>query len=138
MFSVIAIFSLLQLEITTTFIAAILSIIGYSINDKIVAFDRIRENVKLSNPVTKEDLKNIVNKSLRQTFGRSVITTITTLFPIVSLILLGSHDIINFNIALLIGLVTGVLTSLFLATQVWFDIEKNNVGKPPKKKWYEE
>lgn len=137
----IIIFSLCKLEISSIFIAAILSIIGYSINDTIVSFDRIRENVDNKNNGvvrTKEELQDIVNKSLTQTLARSIITTITTLCPVVMLIVMGSHEIINFNIALLIGLVAGVLSSIFIASQLWYDLEKHQVGKPKKKKWYEE
>ena len=58
--------------------------------------------------------------------------------PVISLIILGSHEIINFNIALLIGLIAGVYSSIFIASQIWFMIEKHSSGKPIKKKWYEE
>ena len=71
-------------------------------------------------------------------FGRSLITTITTLIPVIALIVLGSHEIVNFNIALLIGLVVGVYSSLFVASQLWLMIEKRSAGKPIVKKWYEE
>ena len=138
---VLILFSLLRLEINSMFIAAILSIIGYSINNTIVIFDRIRENkTKLYKDRIKkvEELKEIVNVSLRQTIFRCIITTITTLLPVVSLILLGSHEIINFNIALLFGLVVGTFSSLFISSQIWMMIEKKNIGKDPNKHWYDE
>ena len=134
-------FSLLRLEVNSMFIAAILSIIGYSINNTIVIFDRIRENkTKLFKDKIKkyDDLKEIVNVSLRQTIMRCIITTITTLLPVVSLIFLGSHEIINFNIALLIGLLVGTFSSLFISSQIWMTIEKKNIGKDPNKHWYDE
>lgn len=140
-FIVIALFSIFKLEINSIFIAAILSIIGYSINDTIVTFDRIRENLKDKEKgkiPSKEELYNVVNLSLNQTIIRSIITTITTLTPVIALIVLGSHEIVNFNIALLIGLVAGVYSSLFIASQLWLMIEKRSAGKPVKKKWYEE
>ena len=140
-FLIVAAFSLLQLEVNSMFIAAILSIIGYSINDTIVTFDRIRENIKKkkSNKIlASNELKEAVNNSLNQTLGRSIVTTMTTLMPVISLIILGSHEIINFNIALLIGLIAGVYSSIFIASQIWFMIEKHSSGKPIKKKWYEE
>lgn len=140
-FIVIALFSIFKLEINSIFIAAILSIIGYSINDTIVTFDRIRENLKDKEKgkiPSKEELSNVVNLSLNQTIIRSIITTITTLIPVIALIVLGSHEIVNFNIALLIGLVAGVYSSLFIASQLWLMIEKRSAGKPIKKKWYEE
>lgn len=137
-FMIIAIFSLLKLEVSTIFIAAILSIIGYSINNTIVVFDRIRENLELEKIKEYKQLQDIVNKSIRETILRSVITSLTTIFPVIALIVFGSHEIFNFNIALLIGLVVGTYSSLFLAPYLWLNIEKNNIGKPKKKKWYEE
>lgn len=140
-FAIFALFSIFHLEVSSIFIAAVLSIIGYSINDTIVTFDRIRENmkVKYKNKLkTKEQLAEIINLSLRQTIGRSIITTITTLIPVVSLILLGSHEIINFNLALLFGLIVGVYSSIFIASGLWYDFNKKNVKHTTKKKWYEE
>ncbi|MEG2685312.1 MAG: protein translocase subunit SecF [Erysipelotrichaceae bacterium] len=140
-FMIIAMFSLFKIEVSSIFIAAILSIIGYSINDTIVTFDRIRENIKLKHKNKLKDaseLSEVINISLRQTLVRSIITTLTTLIPVVSLILLGSHEIINFNLALLFGLVTGVYSSIFIAAQLWFDFNKKNVSHTTKKKWYEE
>lgn len=140
-FVIISLFSIFRLEISSIFIAAILSIIGYAINDTIVTFDRIKENIAKSGKKSikkEEDLKALVNKSLRQTFARSIITTITTLIPVISLIVLGSHEILNFNIALLIGLIYGVFSSVFIASGFWYQFEKKQIGKPAKKKWYEE
>lgn len=138
-FVTIAVFSALRLEIATIFIAAILSIIGYSVNDIIITFDRIRENFKKDKKKkTKEEMNLIVNTSLREILNRSIITTITTLIPVVTLILLGSNDIYEFNIALLVGLVTGILSSLFVASQMWLEINKhdlkNGKKKPERKK----
>ena len=138
---VLIIFSLLRLEINSMFIAAILSIIGYSINNTIVLFDRIRENkTKLYKDKIKkyDELKEIVNVSLRQTIKRCIITTFTTMLPVLSLIFLGSHEILNFNIALLIGLVVGTFSSLFVASQIWMSIEKRNIGRNPNKHWYDD
>lgn len=140
-FFIVALFSILKLEVSSIFIAAILSIIGYSINDTIVTFDRVRENInkmykgKIN---TKDDLKSVINLSLAQTLLRSLITTFTTLIPVVCLVLFGSGEIFNFNIALLFGLVSGVYSSIFIATQVFYFLEKKNIGKPAKKKWYED
>lgn len=138
-FIIIVIFSLFKLEVTSIFIAAILSIIGYSINDTIVTFDRIRENIrnrkKLKN---KNELKDAINEGLTSTLKRSIITTLTTVCPVISLIVLGSYEILNFNLALLFGLIAGVLSSVFIACQFLYDLEKNSINKPIKKKWYEE
>ena len=119
----------------------LLIISKYSINNTIVIFDRIRENkTKLFKDKIKkyDDLKEIVNVSLRQTIMRCIITTITTLLPVVSLIFLGSYEIINFNIALLIGLLVGTFSSLFISSQIWMSIEKKSIGKDPNKHWYDE
>ena len=135
-FMMVGLFSIFRLEVTSIFIAAILAIVGYSINDTIVTFDRIRENLdkkyhgKLKN---KEQYIELVNESLREIFGRSLITTITTLIPVVILILFGSHDILNFNIALLFGLVLGVYSSLFIASQLWLDLDYHHSKKEKKK-----
>lgn len=139
-FVIIAVFSICRLEVSTIFIAALLSIIGYSINDTIVVFDRIRENLDKKckgNPKNKEELKEVVDLSLNQTIKRSIITSVTTIIPVLCLILFGSHEIFNFNIALLIGLLAGTYSSIFIASQIWFKIEQKNIGKPKKKKWYE-
>ena len=138
---VLILFSLFRFEVNSMFIAAILSIIGYSINNTIVIFDRIRENkTKLYKDRIKkyDELKEIVNVSLRQTVMRCIITTVTTLFPVISLIFLGSHEILNFNIALLFGLVVGTFSSLFISGQIWMSIEKKNIGKDSNKHWYDE
>lgn len=129
-FIVITIFSVLRLEVSSIFIAAILSIIGYSINDKIVTFDRIRENIRKKKKIeTEKQLSEIVNHSLRSVLTRSINTTLTVIFPVVALIFLGSHEILNFNLALLFGLVIGVYSSLFIASQIWFEIRKRRLGK---------
>lgn len=138
---VIVLFSLFKLEVSSIFIAAILSIIGYSINDTIVSFDRIRENItkkynyKLKN---KEELTEVMNTSLQQTLGRSITTSITTLIPVICLILLGSKEIMNFNLALLFGFIGGTYSSIFIAVQLWGLFYKKNIGKDLKKKWYDD
>ena len=140
-FMIFTVFSLFQIEVSSIFIAAVLSIIGYSINDTIVTFDRIRENIhtKFKNKLkTKEDLCEVVNISLRETLNRSLVTTFTTLIPVVSLILLGSHEIITFNLALFVGFVVGVYSSIFIASQLWIEFSKRNIGKANQKRWYEE
>ncbi len=142
-FFMVAIFSLLRIEVDITFIAAILTIVGYSINDTIVTFDRIRENIDHHEKITtKEELANIVNKSLRQTMGRSVNTVLTVIIVVVALIFLGAPSIQNFSIALLIGLVTGMYSSICIAAQIWYSLkvrEMNKKGgavvKKEKKQW---
>ncbi|MBP3765763.1 MAG: protein translocase subunit SecD [Bacilli bacterium] len=136
-FLIFATFSLFNLEVETIFIAAILTIIGYSINDTIVVFDRIRENMNNDKPKNKDELKVVVDKSLNQVIKRSFITSITTIVTVLCLILFGSHEVMEFNIALLVGLVAGTYSSIFIAGWLWYVMESKVVGKPKRKKWYE-
>ncbi len=119
-FFVITIFSIFHLEVDLPFIAAILTIIGYSINDTIVIFDRIRDNLKITKSKRK-DLAQIVNLSLNQTLGRSINTVLTVIVAALALFLLGSEGIRNFSLALLLGLVSGAYSSIFIASQLWYD-----------------
>lgn len=140
-YMVVILFAFLNLEVSSIFIAAILAIIGYSINNTIVVFDRIRENKKklYNNNIKKqEDLENIINTSLNQTSIRCIITTLTTLLPVVALIIFGSYEVLNFNLALLFGLIVGTFSSLFLAPEIWYLLEKRKIGKQKKKKWYDD
>nr|WP_084024414.1 protein translocase subunit SecF [Vulcanibacillus modesticaldus] len=118
-FFVIAIFSLLRLEVDLTFIAAILTIVGYSINDTIVIFDRIRENMKLNKVKRARDIENIVNISLNQTLARSINTSLTVLFTALALFILGGEGIKNFSLALVLGLISGAYSSIFIAAPIW-------------------
>lgn len=136
-FLIFATFSLFGIEVSTIFVAAILTIIGYSINDTIVVFDRIRENENKEKSKNKEELEVIVDKSLNQVIKRSIITSVTTIITVICLIVFGSHEIMEFNIALLVGLVAGTYSSLFIASQIWYMIASKMIGKPKKKKWYE-
>lgn len=142
-FFMIAIFSILRLEVDITFIAAVLTIVGYSINDTIVTFDRIRENLNTRGVINDvAELADIVNKSLRQTLGRSVNTVLTVIFVVVALMLLGAESIQPFAIALLIGLIAGTYSSIFISAQIWFELKKREMkNKGPikveeqKKQW---
>lgn len=136
-FLIFTLFSLMNLEVQTIFIAAILTIIGYSINDTIVTFDRIRENIKKNKPKNKEELETVVDTSLNQIFSRSVITSITTIVTVLSLIIFGSNQVMEFDLGLLVGLIAGTYSSLFIASQIWYMFESKIVGKPKRKKWYE-
>ena len=142
-FFMLAIFSILRLEVDITFIAAVLTIVGYSINDTIVTFDRIRENLNRRGTINDvAELADIVNKSLRQTLGRSVNTVLTVIFVVVALMLLGAESIRPFSIALLIGLIAGTYSSIFISAQIWFDLKKREMKEKgaikvdkEKKKW---
>ncbi len=132
----VAIFAITRLEVSVMFIAAVLAIIGYSINNTIVMFDRIRENKKkLEEKKWKEEhLKNLVNQSIQETILRTIYTSFTTLLPVLALIFLGSPEIFEFNIAMLIGLIAGTYSSIFVAPTVWYFLEKRKIGKEKKTK----
>ena len=153
---IILFFCIFRLEINSLFIAAILTIIGYSINDTIVTFDMIRENyLKILNQkkqkstnkknnkkttevvevkLTEEELIEVVNNSVKITFFRTILTTTTTLFPVICLMILGAREIVNFNIALLVGFIAGVYSSIYISNQIWLYLETKTIKKPKKKK----
>jgi SecD/SecF fusion protein len=135
---VVAVFSIFRIEINTEFIAVILAIIGYSVDDSIVIFDRIRENVNAygKEHISKTNYRSIVNEALRSTVQRSLYNTTTTIIPIVFLLGLGSASIFNFNIAMFVGLVAGAYSSIFIAAQLWYYLRvhtKIKVKKVQKK-----
>ena len=133
---VFALFAMFNFEISSMFIAAILAIIGYSINDTIVNFDRIRENLnkKKNKKLTVDDLKEEVNLSIRQTFDRTIYTSLTTLLPIIALLFLGSREILTFNMAMLFGLIVGSYSSIYISVAIFMLLEKGNLNKPKKDK----
>lgn len=118
-FSVIFFFSIFQIEVDLTFIAAILTIVGYSINDTIVTFDRIRENLRLYKVKTMEDLEKVVNTSIQETIVRSINTGLSVLFACIALLIFGGESIRNFSLALTVGLIFGMYSSIFVASQLW-------------------
>ncbi len=105
-------FSLLNTEISLTVIAAILTLVGYSMNDTIVVFDRIRENIKL---LRKDSLTDIVNKSINQTLSRTVLTSGLTFLTVLALFLFGGEVLHGFSLALVIGIIIGTYSSIFIA-----------------------
>jgi len=133
-FLIVAVFSIIRFEVDMTFIAAVLTIIGYSINDTIVTFDRVRENLHKMKVITApEQIDRIVNSSIRQTMTRSINTVLTVIIVVVALIVLGAPSIFNFSVALLIGLLSGVFSSIFIAVPLWGILKKrqlkNNGGR---------
>ncbi|WP_427704295.1 protein translocase subunit SecDF [Staphylococcus sp. Mo2-6] len=129
-FIIVAVFSLFRLEVDITFIAAVLTIIGYSINDTIVTFDRVRENLHKVKVITKKSqIDDIVNRSIRQTMTRSINTVLTVVIVVISLLVLGSPSIFNFSLALLIGLISGVFSSVFIAVPLWGIMKKRQLKK---------
>lgn len=127
----VGIFSLLGKEFTLPIIAALLTIIGYSLNDTIVVFDRIRENIK---GTRKQPLKDIVNSSINQVMSRTVLTSFTTLLVVLALFIFGGAVIHDFAFALLIGVLIGTYSSIFIASPtilVWESVipSKEKRGK---------
>ena len=126
-------FSVFKIQIDSIFIAAILTIIGYSINDTIVTFDIIRENYKnkYKNNITEDSsLDELVNISVRRPLTRTILTTITTIIPVIILLIFGSREITNFNIALLVGFIAGTYSSIFISNMLWLFLEKKRIHKP--------
>lgn len=129
---VIAIFSIFHLKVDLTFIVAVLTIIGYSINDTIVIFDRIRENMRFSKLKTKEDLKELVDHSIAQTIMRSIYTVLTVFIAALFLFLLGGESIKMFSLAMTIGLVLGAYSTIFIASPLWYVLKVREKKKPAK------
>ncbi|PZE19456.1 protein translocase subunit SecF [Paenibacillus xerothermodurans] len=127
-FIVISLFSILRLEVNLTFIAALLTIIGYSINDTIVIFDRIRENLRFARIKTFDDLADLVNKSIWQTMTRSINTMITVLIAALCLYILGSTAIQLFSLAMIFGLLSGAYSSIFIASTIWLLLKNKSLG----------
>ncbi len=122
----IGFFSLLNKEITLTIIAALLTLIGYSINDTIVVYDRIRENMRLLRSKT---LKEIINTSLNDTLGRTVITSLTVIMVLLALYIWGGEVIHDFSLALLIGAVVGTYSSVGIASPLVYEWETRKAKK---------
>ena len=126
-------FGLFNIEINSTFIAAILTIIGYSINDTIVTFDMIRELYKeKKNVKTSEDINKIVDTSVKRVLSRTILTSVTTIIPVIILLIMGAKEIANFNIALLVGFIFGTLSSIFVSNYLWSKLEYIRITKPVK------
>lgn len=114
----VGVFSLMDKEFDLTIIAALLTIIGYSLNDTIIVFDRIRENVKGQSATSK--LKDIINVSINQTLSRTILTSGTTLLVVVALFVFGGGAIHDFALALLIGIFVGTYSSIFVASTILY------------------
>lgn len=114
---VMAIYAIFRIPINNSFIAAILTIIGYSINNTIVIFDRIREN---RSAYKKGDFENLVNNSVSQTLSRSINTSLTTLFTITAIFILGVASIKEFAMPIMVGIIAGTYSSIFISTSLWY------------------
>lgn len=129
-FFVIPVFSLIRMEVDITFIAALLTIVGYSINDTIVTFDRMRENMTKRRKIkTYQEIVDVVNTSIRQTLGRSINTVLMVTLTVIALMIFGSETIRPFSIALTVGLVVGTYSSIYIAAQLWVEWKHKELKK---------
>lgn len=120
-------FSLLHVEMDSSFVAALLTVVGYSINGTIVVFDRIRENLKIRR--RNETLTDMIDNSIWQTMTRSIYTVGTSLFAIISIFMWGGETIHNFSFAMLVGFSSGAYTSTFLAGTMWLFLRGKKAGE---------
>ncbi len=120
-------FSLFQMEMDSSFVAALLTVVGYSINSTIVIFDRIRENLKIHR--RSESLSSMIDSSIWQTMGRSIYTVGTSLFAVVAIFLWGGDTIRNFAFAMLVGFSSGAYTSTLLAGPIWLFLRGKKAGE---------
>ena len=109
----LGVFSLFELTFDLSVLAAILAVIGYSLNDSIVVFDRIRENNII---LRKLSILEVLDKSINQTLSRTLVTSLTTLLVIISLLIFGGDAVKNFSIAMFIGIIVGTYSSIFVAS----------------------
>jgi preprotein translocase subunit SecF len=126
----VGMFSLFQIEFDLTVLAAVLAVIGYSLNDTIVIFDRIRENFR---KMRKGTVMEITNRSINQTLSRTIITSGTTLLVLLALYFLGGQAIESFSLALIIGIVIGTYSTIYIATAiaVWLGVSRTDLLPPP-------
>lgn len=120
-FIMIALYALLSIPVNNSFIAAILTIVGYSINDTIVVFDRIRENQK---HMKRGDFKGVINLSVSQTMSRSINTSLTTFIMVFVLFIVGVDSIKEFALPLMVGIIAGTYSSIFIASPIWYLFKK--------------
>ena len=125
---VLAAYAMIRISVGGTFIACMLTILGYSVNDTIVVFDRVRENLHGVKKISKESLAEVANKSLTQTLSRSINTSITTFVMVLLLYILGVASIREFALPLMVGLISGTYSSIFIATSLWYEM-KLHLGK---------
>lgn len=120
-------FSLFHMEMDSSFVAALLTVVGYSINGTIVIFDRIRENLKIHR--RSESLSDMIDNSIWQTMTRTCYTVGTSLFAVVAIFLWGGETIRNFSFAMLVGFGSGAYTSIFLAGPLWLFLRGKKAGE---------
>lgn len=123
---ILSLYVIFKLPLNLNFIAVALTILGYSINAGIIVFDRVRENVKIDK---RADFADVVEKSLWQTMGRTINTTITTLLPILMIYILGVPSLKSFTLPLMVGIIAGAYSSIFLSGSLWVFLKKHLAKK---------
>ena len=133
---VLSFFAIFRMEVNTDLVSVLLTIIGYSINNSIIVFDIIREIMEGRNVSTmrEEDYDQVVNTSVDQTFNMMINGSLTTLLPVIFLLVIGSRSIFTFNIAMFVGLIAGTFSSMFVAPTVWRMLRKRRSTTKPKQK----
>ena len=133
-FVTVSLFIILKIEINFIFIAGILTIIGYSVNNTIVVFDMIRDKMKSVKNITEEKIKEVVNLSTSITLRRNLLASITTLTAVIVLLLMNTKGVKEFNLTILFGLTFGTFSSLFIAPYIWQKLEIHKLKHPKKEK----
>lgn len=133
---VLSFFAIFRMEVNTDLVSVLLTIIGYSINNSIIVFDRIRENMEGRNmkAMKAADYDEVVNTSVDQTFMMMINGSLTTLLPVIFLLVIGSRSIFTFNIAMFVGLIAGTFSSMFVAPTVWRVLRKKKGSSKAKPK----
>ena len=128
----IGIFSILSLEVNLSIVAAVLTIVGYSMNDTVVIYDRIRENLSKYSSSTIDDVSNT---SINETLSRTIITSVTTLLALVSIYLLGGEILKGFSLAMIIGVIIGTYSSIFVASPIlkYLRVSYKSIAKEEEK-----
>ena len=130
---VLALYAVARISVGSAFIACMLTVIGYSVNDTIVIFDRIRENKKTLRDESPESLRALANDSITQTLSRSISTSLTTVVMVLMLLILGVTSIREFALPLLVGIVCGTYSSICIATELWYVMKVHIKGKKKAK-----
>ncbi|MFR6536826.1 MAG: protein translocase subunit SecD [Lachnospiraceae bacterium] len=130
---VLALYAVARISVGSAFIACMLTVIGYSVNDTIVIFDRIRENKKTLRDESPESLRALANESITQTLSRSISTSLTTVVMVLMLLILGVTSIREFALPLLVGIVCGTYSSICIATELWYVMKVHIKGKKKTK-----
>jgi SecD/SecF fusion protein len=132
----LAAFAILRMEVNTELVSVLLTIIGYSVNNSIIIFDRIREEMEDKNNarMTGADYDQVANDAIDGTIWMSLLGSFTTILPVIFLLIMGSNSILTFNFAMFVGLIAGTFSSIFISPTVWRFLRTHHKQKDKKKK----